>query len=75
MTKDELRDFYEADLAAYGPTLRPLQIAEYLDLSRTAVYKLLKEGDIPSFRIGIKYYISKNVFIEHLLSSYTNPNQ
>ncbi|MGV4329253.1 helix-turn-helix domain-containing protein [Trueperella pyogenes] len=75
MTKDELRDFYEADLAAYGPTLKPQQIAEYLEISRTAVYALLKDGDIPSFRIGVKYYVSKNVFIEHLLSGYPKPSE
>lgn len=73
MTKDELRAYYETDLASFGPTLKPQQIADYLEISRTAVYALLKDGEIPSFRIGIKYYVSKTVFIEHLISGYVPP--
>ena len=48
-------------LDAYGDVLFPEDIMTILHLSRNTVYSCLRNGEIPSKRIGKKYIIPKQL--------------
>ena len=54
-------------LKKYGDILRPCDLQEILPIGRDNVYRCLKNGQIPSIRIGTKYLIPKPYFITFLL--------
>lgn len=39
-------------LDGYPPALSSAQVAEILGVSRTLVWRLIKSGELPSFRVG-----------------------
>lgn len=46
------------------PNLRPSEIAEYLDVSVSTIYELIKSGDIPSKLVGRQLRIPREQFLE-----------
>jgi excisionase family DNA binding protein len=52
-------------MPAYDPTPRRIitvaEIAEYLNVHRNTIYRLVGKGQIPSFRIGIDYRFDRDV--------------
>lgn len=40
------------DMAVTVKVLTPAEVAEYLRISKTLVYRLIGSGEIPSFRVG-----------------------
>lgn len=47
-------------------TYKPEELAEMLGIGRTAVYKGLRDGTIPSIRFGNRYVIPKVAIVEWL---------
>ena len=43
--------------------LRPVEIAEYLDVSLTTVYELIKSGRLPSKIVGRQLRIPRELFL------------
>ena len=50
----------------YPDVLEVEEVQEMLRLGRNAIYKLLKQGDIKSLRVGKKYIIPKTSVINFL---------
>ena len=40
------------DVVTPNPVMTPKEVAEYLHLHLATLYKLIKRGEIPSFKIG-----------------------
>lgn len=53
-------------LEQYPDVLKPSDICHILGISRKNVYIRLASGEIKSRKIGRKYFICKNAFIEYL---------
>ena len=51
-----------------GMWLRPIEVAEYLKVSRSSVYQWIRRGDIPSKRIGSQIRVNRSV-LEGLIES------
>ncbi|MBI4126908.1 MAG: excisionase family DNA-binding protein [Deltaproteobacteria bacterium] len=47
----------------------PEELAERLKLSKMTIYKLLKNGELPSFRVGRTYRIPESVFHRYTLQA------
>jgi excisionase family DNA binding protein len=45
------------------PNLRPIEIAEYLDVSLTTVYELIKSGRLPSKVVGRQLRVPRELFL------------
>lgn len=39
--------------------LKPAEVAEFLCIHKNTVYKLIKRGDLPAFRVGKSWRISR----------------
>ena len=39
--------------------LKPTEVAEFLCIHKNTVYKLIKRGDLPAFRVGKSWRISR----------------
>jgi excisionase family DNA binding protein len=48
------------------PVLRPHDIARALNLSRSAVYTIIKKASFPKMRLGKAILIHKNTFLQWL---------
>lgn len=48
---DECRDLPEI--------LKPTEVAEFLCIHKNTVYKLIKRGDLPAFRVGKSWRIAR----------------
>jgi len=47
--------------------MKPQEVADYLHISKTALYRRLELGKIPgAFKLGGSWYIHTNVFYEKL---------
>ena len=46
--------------------LNPQEAAEYIRISKTTLYKLLRTGEIPATKFGNQWRISKTVLDEFL---------
>lgn len=53
-------------LEQYEALLTISDLREILDIGRNAVYDLLREGEIPSIRIGKRWRIPKDALIYYL---------
>ncbi len=53
-------------LKQYPDILKPSDISIILGISKKNVYARLSSGEIKSRKIGRKYFICKNAFIEYL---------
>ncbi len=51
--EDNLRAWFEAITAAYGPTVSPGGVTMFAPVSRAAVYKRLKQGNLTGFAFQI----------------------
>lgn len=51
-----------------GTWLRPIEVANYLKVSRSSVYQWIRRGDIPSKRIGSQIRVNRSV-LESLIES------
>lgn len=50
----------------FPDVLTPKQVQSALNIGRTWTYRLLKEGTIPSFRVGKSYRISKKQLLKYI---------
>ena len=50
----------------YPDVMTPKQVQSALNIGRTWTYRLLKDGTIPSFRVGKSYRISKKQLIKYV---------
>ncbi len=50
--------------------LTPEEVKEFFKIGRNTVYRMLKEGEIPSVRIGKLYRVPKMMLAEMLGSQY-----
>jgi excisionase family DNA binding protein len=58
-----------SDMSAFDDTyLKPSSIAEQLDVHRTQVYKLIKDGTLPHIRIGKSVRVPRSAFEAYLRS-------
>ncbi|WP_423774823.1 helix-turn-helix domain-containing protein [Bacteroides heparinolyticus] len=46
--------------------LKPTEVAEFLCIHKNTVYKLIRRGDLPAFRVGKSWRIQRNDLF-HLL--------
>lgn len=46
--------------------LKPTEVAEFLCIHKNTVYKLIRRGDLPAFRVGKSWRIQRNALF-HLL--------
>ena len=46
--------------------LKPSEVAEFLCIHKNTVYKLIRRGDLPAFRVGKSWRIQRNDLF-HLL--------
>lgn len=53
-------------LNKYKDILSVKDLCEILDIGKNTAYRLLKNGDIKSIRIGNKYKIPKRYLLEYL---------
>ncbi len=44
--------------------LTPKEVQEYLHIGNNTLYNLLSQKDFPSFRLGKRYYIFEDKFLE-----------
>jgi excisionase family DNA binding protein len=59
----------ESNSSASSPIMTAPEIAAYLRIDRTTLYKLIRRGQIPCFRIGKKNYrFSRTEIVEWLAS-------
>ena len=52
----------------YPDVVTPEQVAEMLQIGLTLTYRLLRNGMLPSKRVGRKYIIAKQTVIEFVLT-------
>ena len=50
----------------YGDVLKISDLQEILGIGRNAVYKLLQNQEIPAFRIGTRWRVSKAALLAYL---------
>ena len=55
-----------AKLESYGDLLTMKDCSEIIQQSEATVRRLCREGELPSARIGRRYYIPKAQFIAHI---------
>ncbi len=53
--------------------LTPQQVADYLQLSTGAVYRLIRQRKLAASRVGRGYQIARNALDEFLLANSTRP--
>lgn len=54
VSPEECRDLPEV--------LKPTEVAEFLCIHKNTVYKLIKRGDLPAFRVGKSWRIFAGIF-------------
>lgn len=59
----------QASFSTYPDVLTPNRAKEILQISRTVMYQLLRDGVIRSIRIGRNYRIPKQVLMDFIKSS------
>ena len=59
--------YYKEMFKKYSDVVTPLQLQSMLQLGRNSTYKLLKNHEIYSKKIGKQYFIPKLSVIEYLL--------
>lgn len=64
MTQTQNRDIYEVD-----------ELASRLGICRQAIYRGLREGTIPSIRLGKRFIIPRSAVNEWLSSAAARPRQ
>ena len=65
MTSDSIQNEYIA-LENYPDVLSPKDVARILRICKTTTYKMLRNGEIKSRRVGSKFIIPKKNLIEYL---------
>jgi excisionase family DNA binding protein len=61
-----------AEVAAMNEVLTVEEVADLLKVHRTTVYRMLKSGELPAFKIGSDWRFNR-VRIEEWLKSRTQP--
>jgi excisionase family DNA binding protein len=56
----------ESDPSASAPIMTTLEITDYLRINRGTLYRLVKRGQIPCFRVGNDYRFSRTQITEWL---------
>ena len=70
----------EADTSFENELLTVAEVADYLRVGRVTVWRWCKEGVIPAFRIGRNWRVSREEFLDFIVTSQlsnavsTNPN-
>ena len=49
--------------------LKPSEVAEFLGIHKNTVYKLIRRGDLPAFRVGKSWRIQRNDLFQLLEGS------
>ena len=63
-----MKDMFEK----YPDVVTPEQVSEMLQIGLTLTYRLLRNGMLPSKRIGKKYIIAKRTVIEFVLTEHVS---
>jgi excisionase family DNA binding protein len=67
----------EMDLASEGGEQEVMtvnELAQYLQIHRTTIYKLLKEGKIPAFRIGTDWRFDRHQISQWMMARQKVPH-
>jgi excisionase family DNA binding protein len=62
MTSSSPNDNFAAGLPALSGRITVPEIARLLRIGRTAVYKMLQQGTIPSVRLGRRWIITRHAY-------------
>lgn len=68
MKKQNLKSICDQMFADYPDVVSVAQVQEMLGVSRTFVYNLINDGELPAFLIGISYKIPKLCVTQYILS-------
>ena len=67
MRKNRILDFYdEADIEIENEILTPEEVMAYLYIGRNSFYRLVNSGELPAFRIGKLWRISREDLLQFL---------
>ena len=55
---------YDVDELPKKPNLKPREVAEFFEVSLTLIYALIQEGQIPAYKLGSHYRISRRQLLE-----------
>jgi excisionase family DNA binding protein len=50
-----------------GPILNASELSEYLHVHKATIYRMLREGKLPGFRVGSEWRCSENAIEQWLL--------
>lgn len=64
--KEKAAARYRAMFRQYPDALTPRQVQEMLGVGQRMIYRLLREGKIPSVRMGRLYRVPKAAVIDYL---------
>ena len=66
MRKNSEYDFYEnEDQEVENEYLTPREVMNYLYIGKNLFYKLVNSGELPAFRIGRLWRVSRSVLIDY----------
>ncbi len=68
MKKHDLKAICDQMFAEYPDIVTVRQVQNMLGCSRTFVYELIEEGEIPALQIGVGYKIPKLSVVQYLLT-------
>lgn len=66
MYNDLFDDCYENKLEIENEYLTPLEVMNLLFIGRNTFYKLVNSGELPAFRIGKLWRISRTALLEYI---------
>ncbi len=67
-------DDFKVDIDSIPIVLTVQDISKILFIGRNSAYRLIKEGQIKSFRIGTTIRVTRNALMEYLQQASGNPD-
>lgn len=72
MYDDLFENRYEDELGIENEYLTPLEVQQLLYIGRNTFYKLVNSGELPAFRVGKQWRVSKKDLIIYFNSKFRN---
>ena len=69
MGRDLFEDQYECELEIENEYLTPTEVQQLLYIGRNTFYKLVNSGELPAFRIGKLWRVSRKALLNYLKSA------
>ena len=66
MSRDLFEEPYDGELEIENEYLTPTEVQQLLYIGRNTFYKLVNSGELPAFRIGKLWRVSRKALVNYL---------